>query len=68
MTFGDLLDQIAENADDDTSTFRTSARRWLNLTRSYIADRSLWRTALARHVDDGGQLRHADAGPVLRWG
>ena len=47
MNFGDLLDQIAENADDNTSTFRTSARRWLNFARSYIADRSpLWRTAL----------------------
>jgi hypothetical protein len=45
MTVKDLLDQIAGNADDDSPSFRAAALRWLNLTRSYIADTCMWRTA-----------------------
>ena len=45
MTFGDLLDQAAHDAGDTDGDYRTNARRWLNLTRAYIADRAQWRWA-----------------------
>jgi len=45
MTFGDLLDEIAAQAGDESGTGRAQARRWLNLTRSYIADQAQWRSA-----------------------
>ena len=50
MTYADLLDQIAGNADDSTGTYRTSARRWLNLTRADIASRGYWRSALRNNA------------------
>ena len=45
MTFGDLLDQAAHDAGETDGEYRTNARRWLNLTRSYIADKTQWRWA-----------------------
>ena len=46
MTFSDLLDQLAGGSGDDSGTYRTDARRWLNLARSEIANSQLWKTAL----------------------
>lgn len=48
MTIGSLLDQVAGNADDNSASYRAAARRWLNLTRSHIASRATWRSALAQ--------------------
>lgn len=46
MTIEELLDQAANDAGDNSTAFRNSARRWLNLARSYIADRHRWRAAV----------------------
>jgi hypothetical protein len=42
----DLLDQIVADSGDEAASYRTNARRWLNLARSYISDRGPWRSAL----------------------
>lgn len=46
MTISDLLDQIVFDSDDSSTAYRNAARRWLNLARSYIADRGYWKPAL----------------------
>lgn len=46
MTVSDLLDQITFDSGDAGSEYRTAARRWLNLTRAYIADQAMWKSAL----------------------
>jgi hypothetical protein len=46
MRVQDLLDQVVFDSGDNSSAYRTAARRWLNLARSYIADDALWKTAL----------------------
>jgi hypothetical protein len=50
MTFADLLSEVAAQAGDTSAAFRVQARRWLNFTRAYIADRAEWRTALNADV------------------
>ena len=46
MTIGDLLNNLARLSDDDSDTFRISARTWLNLVRSHMAERARWRGAV----------------------
>ncbi len=46
MTVQDLLTQAANNAGDSSGDFTNDARRWLNLTRSYIASECLWKRAM----------------------
>lgn len=46
MTYGELLDDLARRADDDSDGYRKGARRWLNLVRSHIAKRARWRGAV----------------------
>lgn len=51
VTFSDLLDSIAFDAGDFSSTYRNNARIWLNLVRSYCANQGFWRTALTGSAD-----------------
>ena len=46
MTFSDLIDQITSNAGDDSPSYRTKCRRWLNLARSDVGTDGLWKWAL----------------------
>lgn len=46
VTFGDLLDLVQFDAGDFSSAYRNTARNWLNVVRSYIANQGFWRTAL----------------------
>jgi len=46
VTVQDLLNQIAGNAGDSGADFAADARRWLNLTRSYIAGEAVWKWAM----------------------
>jgi len=46
MTFAELYDQVAGATGDASGAQRTNARRWLNLTRSHIADEHYWPSAL----------------------
>lgn len=46
MTFNDLIDQVAFDANDDAAEYTAAARRWLNLMRSDVAATTLWKTAL----------------------
>ena len=50
MTYGELLSEIAAQAGDTSSRFRTQARLWLNLSRAHIADEANWRTAFVADV------------------
>lgn len=45
MTVQDLLDQAIYDSGDGGADYTNSARRWLNLTRSYIADQHAWQCA-----------------------
>lgn len=46
MTYAELYDQVAGATGDDSGPQRINARRWLNLTRSHIADEFFWPSAL----------------------
>ena len=46
MKISDLLDQMEANSGDDGGQYRNDARRWLNFTRSEIANAALWKMAL----------------------
>jgi hypothetical protein len=45
MTISELLDQVVFDAGDEDTAYRIAARRWLNLTRSDLANRVLWKWA-----------------------
>jgi len=47
MTFADLISQTTFDSGDEGAGYKTAARRWLNLARSYIADQGLWKSALS---------------------
>lgn len=51
MTVSDLLDQVYFDAGEPGSAFRTSARRWLNLVRSKIAEEGPWQAAFRPNVE-----------------
>lgn len=51
MTFATLLDQVAGDAGDAGGSYRSDARRWLNIVRSYVADKAKWRSAFDADVN-----------------
>jgi len=46
VTIGDLLDNVADSADDLSTSYRIKARRWLNLVRAHVANQARWRGAV----------------------